>query len=132
MIKEFCEYIEDNTDFTIGTDLFALSEDTDAVDECIIIAEPSPGLANALLTDNRQFALVAYSRATSKHTARDNAYTVFNQLHGVFQTSLPVVGSGPVYTCNISCATPYYLGLDESGRRAVYAMPVDVHVTNMS
>ena len=131
MIKELCEYIEDNTDFTVGTDLFALSEDTDSVDDCIIIAEPSPGLADALLTDTRQVPLVAYARSTDKHTARTNAYAVFDALHGIFQVSLPVVGSGPIYLCNISCSTPYYLGLDESERRAVYAMPFDVHVTNM-
>lgn len=131
MIKELCTYIDTNTSFTLGTDLFAISVDSDKIDECVVIAETGAGLAHGLLTDYRQIPLTAYTRATTRFTARDNAYTVFNLLHGVQQVSLPVIGSGAVYVCNFECRTPYYLGLDESGRRHGYAMPVDVTVTNM-
>ncbi len=131
MIKEICAYIENNTAFVIGADLFEISVDSDEIDECVVIAEPSPGLANGLLTDLRQIPLVAYARATTRFTARDNAYTVFDLLHGKQQISLDAIGSGAVYVCNFECRTPYYIGLDESGRRHVFAMPVDVTVTNM-
>jgi len=131
MIKEFCNYIAAGTDFTVDTDLFAISLDSDLIDECIVIAESGPGLANGILTDLRQIPLVAYSRAKTRFTARDNAYTVFNLLHGKQQITLDAIGSGSEYICNIECRTPYYVGLDETGRRHAFAMPIDVTVTNM-
>lgn len=131
MIKEFTTYIGANTSFTVGTDLFAISVDSDLIDTCVVVAESAPGLANGILTDYRQIPLTVYSRATSRFTARDNAYTVFDLLHGKHQVSLEAIGSGPVYVCNIQCSTPYYVGLDESGKRHVFAMPISVTVTNM-
>ncbi len=138
MIKEFCKYIEANTSFTLGTDLFAISVDSDDIDECVVIAEPAPGLVDGLLPDKRQVPLVAYSRAVTRFTARDNAYTVFDLLtwgasdlfHGNTQIHLADIGNG-VYVCNFECRTPYHVGLDESGRRHVFAMPIDVTVTNI-
>jgi len=106
MIKELCQYIENGTGFTIGTDLFAISVDSDLIDTCVIIAEPSPGLANGILTDYRQIPLVAYSRATTRFTARDNMYTVFDLLHGKAQINLPVVDGGETFRCNLECGTP--------------------------
>ncbi len=129
MIKELCTYIAANTSFTVGTDLFALSVDSDLVDTCIVVAESAPGLANGLLTDLRQIPLVVYSRATTRFTARDNAYTVFDLLHGVQQVD---IGTTDVYKCNFECRTPYYIGLDETGRRYQFSMPIDVTVTNIT
>lgn len=131
MIKELCTYIADNTSFTLGSTLFAISVDSDNIDRCVVVAETGAGLVNGLLTDLRQVPLTAYTRATTRFAARDDAYTVFDLLHGTQQVSLTAIGSGPVYVCNFECRTPYYLGLDESGRRHGYAMPIDVTVTNM-
>ena len=131
MIKELCNYVADNSAFTLGTDLFAISIDPNPVDTCVVIAEYAPGLANGLLTDLRQIPLVAYSRAKTRFTARDNAYVVFNLLHGKMQIALTAIGSGPIYVCNFECRTPYYIGLDDSNQRHVFSMPFDVTVTNM-
>jgi len=131
MIKEFTEYIGANTSLVIDTTLFAISVDSDLIDTCVVIAEQSPGLANSLLTDYRQIPLVAYSRATTRFTARDNAYTVFDLLSGATQINFTAIGSGPVYWCNIECRTPYYIGMDDTKRRYMYAVPIDVTVTNM-
>ena len=132
MIKELCNYVATGITYTVGVDLFAISLDPDSdIDECVVIVESAPGLANGLLTDKRFIPLVAYSRAATRFTARDNAYLVFDLLHGTQQVSLTAIGSGPVYVCNFECRTPYHIGLDESGRRHVYAMPIDVTVTNM-
>lgn len=139
MIKELVNYIAANTSLTVGTTIFALAMDSDTIDECIVVAEPAPGLVDGLLADKRQIPLVAYSRAKTRFTARDNAYTVFDlfvwgasdKFHGNTQISLTAIGSGPTYVCNFECRTPYYVGLDESGRRYVFAMPIDVTVTNM-
>ncbi len=135
MIKEFTNYIGDNTSFKVGTTLFAISVDSDLIDECIVVGESAPGLVNGLLVDYRQIPLTIYSRAKTRFTARDNAYTVFDLLQstaGKIQVTLGPIGAGLTYTCNFECRTPYHIGLDESGRRRVYVMPVDVTVTNMS
>ena len=130
MIKELVTYIAANTAFVNGTDLFAVSVDSDDIDQCVVIAEPAPGLAHGSLKGSRQVPLVAYARAVTRFTARDDAYTVFNLLHGKHQISLQI-GTGDNYICNFVCRTPYHVGLDESGRRQVYAMPIDVTVTNI-
>jgi len=133
MIKELTNYIEAGTSFVTGTDLFAISVDPDSdVDTCIVIAESAPGLVNGLLVDYRQIPLVVYSRAPSRFTARDNAYTVFDLLQSATGKIQVEIGTDPIYTCNFECRTPYHIGLDESGRRHVFAMPVDVTVTNIS
>jgi len=114
-------------------DLFAISLDPDSnIDECVVIAESGPGLVNGLLTDMRQIPLVAYSRAITRFTARDNAYVVFYLLHGRMQFNLVKIGSGYTYTCNCVCGTPYYIGLDESGRRHVYTTTINLTITNMT
>jgi len=130
MIKELCNYIVANTSFVLNSTIFAVSVDSNDIDECIVIGEPAPGLVNGLLTDLRQIPFVAYARAKTRFTARDNAYTVFNLLHGTQQISLTAIASGSVYVCNFECRTPYYKGLDEK-KRYVYVMPIDVTVTNM-
>jgi len=139
MIKELCNYIAAHTSFTQGTTLFALAVDSDLIDECIVVAEPSPGLVDGILYDFRQIPFVIYSRAKTRFTARDNAHTVFDLLqrgehdlaHGNIQVHLDAIDSGPIYVCDFECRTPYYVGLDESGRRYVFTMPVDVTVTNI-
>ena len=131
MIRELCEYIETNTSFIVGTDLSAISVDSDRIDRCVVVTEPAPGLVDGLLTDKRQIPLTAYSRALTKFTARGDAYTVFNLLHGATQISIGPIGSGAIYVCNIECRTPYYMGMDETNRRHQFAMPFDVNVTNM-
>ncbi len=131
MIKELTGYIDTNTTFTEGTDLFAEAVDSDDIDECIVVQEPAPGLADGILDGLRQVPLVVYSRANTRFTARDNAYIVFDLLHRGMQISLTAIGAGSTYICNFVCSTPYYTGLDESGRRYVFAMPIDVTVTNM-
>ena len=132
MIKELCEYIEANTSFVVGTTLFALAVDSGTVDECVVMAEPTPGLADGYLTDLRQIPLVAYARAKTRFTARDNAYTVFNLLHGADQITLGPIGGGDTYICNFVCRTPYYVGLDETSRRYMFVVPVDVTLTNIT
>jgi len=133
MIKEFVTYIGNNTSFTLGTNLFAISADSDLIDECVVVREDNPGLVNGILTDYRQIPLKAYIRsAVSIFTARDNAYTVFDWLHGRMQFDLPEIDSGYTYTCNCVCGSPYYLGLDESGRRHVYVVAIDLTTTNMT
>ncbi len=132
MIKELSNYIEANTAFTVGTTLFALAVDSDSIDECIVITEPAPGLADGYLEGKRQIPLVAYARAKTRFTARDNLYIVFDLLHGSHQITIGPIGGGNTYTCNFVCGTPYYNGLDEGSRRYAFVMPIDVTVTNMA
>lgn len=130
MIKELTNYISANTSFTVGTDLFADGVDSDQIDTCLVLNETAPGVANGSLKDLRQIPLTLYSRAKNRFTARGNAHTVFDLLHGEYQVSLTAIGAGPIYVCNFACNTPYYQGLDETAQRHVFAMPMIVTVTN--
>ena len=131
MIQEFTTYIENNTSFTIGTDLFALSTEPLDPDECIVVDMPIPGLANGILTDYRQIPLRIHARALTRITAWENINVVFTAIHGVMQVNLPVVGAGSTYRCNIVCDTPGFNGLDETKRRHQFVMPVSVTVSNI-
>lgn len=131
MIKELVTYIAANTSFKTGTTLFALAVDSDDIDECVVVAESAPGLADGILDGRRTIPLTVYARALTRFTARDNAYTVFDLLHRAMQIPIgPIGDDGLTYTCNFVCRTPNYVGLDESGRRYVFSMPIDVEVTN--
>ncbi len=131
MIKGVCAYIAANTSYVVGTNLIEISADSDVQDECVIMEEPAPGTSNGYLPDLRQVPLVAYSRALTRFTARDNAYIVFDLLTGIHQITLPVVDGGDTYICNFECRTPYFIGLDDTGKRYIFGVPIDVTVTNI-
>lgn len=112
MIKEIAEYIAAHTSLVIGTTLFAGFTETDAPSPCVLIQEVDPAIADYLLTDKVQRPIRIMSRSTSHWTARTNAYTVFDLLHGKMQITLPVVTSGVVYIVNVAGGPPYYIGKD--------------------
>lgn len=122
MIKELAEYIEDVTDFTVGTDLFAGWGDADTPNDCIIVQEVMPSMTYPELADRVDKPIQVISRAVDFFTARDNAQAIFTALHGKWQITLPVVTSGEVYVVNIEGTAPYYIGLDDTNHRHVYSV----------
>jgi len=117
MLKEITTYIANNTDFVIGTDLFAGHRPSNAPEECIVILENAGGATNFLLTDKVDKAVQILSRAKTYFTARDNIYTVYNLLHGKSWIELPEVVSGVEYIAmTIEAITiPQSIGQDERG-----------------
>jgi len=117
MLKEICQYIEDNTSFIIGTDLFAGHRPSNAPEECIVILEDAGGGTNFLLPDKVDKAVQVLSRAKTFFTARDNIYTIYELLHGKSWIELPVVVAGNEYIAmTIEAITvPQSIGQDERG-----------------
>lgn len=116
MIFSVTQYIANNTTFVIGSTLFAGFGGLDIPETAVVVQELVPGLADGLLTDKVQKLVRVLSRAKSYATARANAYSVFDFLHGKMQITLPVVDSGGIYLCNIEGTLPFYIGLDDKFR----------------
>jgi len=117
MIKEIGKYIEAETTFAVGTDLFVGHRPVTAPDECIVVLEGGGGFANFNMTDKVTKAVQVLSRAASYHTARNNCYTVFNALHGKAWVELPVVTTGVNYIAMAieGVSIPASIGQDERG-----------------
>lgn len=116
MIKELTTYIDTGTPLTLGTTLFGGFAEMDAPATCVIVEELDPSIADYLLTDMVQKPIRILSRSTSYWTARANAKTVFDLLHGKMQVTLPVITSGVTYCVNMSGTQPAYIGKDVNGR----------------
>ncbi len=115
MLKELTTYIDNNTSLAIGSTLFAGFTESDAPATCVIVEEIDPAIADYLHTDVVQKPIRMISRGTSYWTARTNANTVFDLLHGAMQITLPVITSGVTYCVNITGTKPYYMGRDAKG-----------------
>jgi hypothetical protein len=116
VIREITQYIANNlTTLVIGTNLFAGFSESDAPDSAVIVGEPVPGLADGLLTDKVQKPIRILVRDPDHWAARDTTEAVYELLHGLVQTTLPIVDSGLEYCVGIVCNTPFFAGQDAKG-----------------
>ena len=119
MIKDFCEYIEDNTSFVVGTDLFAGFWNIDSPDSAVLVKE-SGGTEKAWSTTRRAVTFQVLTRAVDHHDSRSNSFTVYDlfKVSKRGQLTLPVMVSGETWVIeNISAlAPPQYIGEDEKRR----------------
>lgn len=107
MLKEIAQFIEnqsDNCGLTIGTNFFTgyLPQKTDAgaevPDRCVVLLENAGGVPVGQLPDWLDpKALQVWNRARDFWDARDDAWCLFNMLHGLSHVVLPVVSGGPSY-----------------------------------
>jgi len=116
MIKAIAQYIENETDFTIGTDLWVGFIPSSETGDCVALIE-SGGVPNFYLKDAKAKAVQVISRAADYQMARSNAQTIFDLLHGAAGISLPEVVEGELYYANTITAIsdPQSLGQDEKG-----------------
>lgn len=124
MIKEFAEYIEDNTSLTVGTDLYAGSRPSSDDGASTLIEESEPGIRDPHpgLSDmgTSLYRIEVRGANTDGYmSTRDTAYTIFNALHAATQVTLPIVADGNEYVVNINCSEPYSIGPDERGRNII-------------
>lgn len=117
MIKEISKYIENNTGFVIGTDLFTGHRPANAQNECVVILEGAGGKPEFSIPDSVEKAIQILTRAKSYFTARADSYTIYNLLHGKSGITLPVVTSGEEYLVNVIEAmnVPQPIGQDAKG-----------------
>ena len=118
MIKAIAQYIDNNTSFTIGTDLYVGFRPADAAGDCVAVLETTGGIPDYDLTDFVQKPVQVVSRAADYHTARANIQTIYDLLHGMAGVTLPVVVTGDEYYVDTAeaVASPYFIGQDDTGQ----------------
>ncbi|MCX5657849.1 MAG: minor capsid protein [Candidatus Omnitrophica bacterium] len=117
MLKELCTYIQTETDFIIGIDLFAGFIPSTAQDDCVVAIEGG-GKPNFYLPDKEEKVVQILSRAKDYWAARNNAKTIFDLLHGKSGIELMYLNTGvPVYILSTieAIALPQSVGQDERG-----------------
>jgi hypothetical protein len=123
MLKEIAKFIEDNTSFVIGTDLFEGHRLQDAPDQCQIVLETGGGSLHFDLTDRVDKMIQIISRAKTYFTARTDAWEVFDALHnGAYGSAghtlaavAPAVQNYEAMTIE-AISDPQYIGQDEKRR----------------
>ena len=119
MIKEIAKFIESKTSFVIGTDLFVGHRLQDSPDRCQTILESGGSALYFDLPDRADKMIQVISRAETYFTARGDAKTIFNVLHGTAGWTLsavaPAVQDYEAQTIE-AVADPQYIGQDEKGR----------------
>jgi len=116
-IREFCQWIENNTSRVLGTDLLCGHEETDDGATIDIVLD-NGGPTNFYSTDMKDKSLQILSIAPTYMTAHANANELFTLCHGKSGLTMPVITSGEEYIVNtINCLnTPMFLSKREDGR----------------
>lgn len=115
MIKEIAAWIEDNTTFVEGENLWTGHRPQEAGVRCSVLLERAGGVENFFLTDKIEWALQVLSRAETYMEARDDAVAIHTFLHGASGWTLPIVDSGTALfleTCEAQ-SYPACIGQDE-------------------
>ena len=123
MLKEIVQFIEDQTSFVIGTDLFAGHRLQDAPDQCQVVLETGGSALHFDLTDRNDKMIQVLSRGKTYFTAREDAMEVFDALHtGAYgmsgHTLAAVAPAVQDYEAMVieAVSDPQYIGQDEKGR----------------
>jgi hypothetical protein len=118
VIKEIAEFIEDKTYFDVGVDLFVGHRPQDAPDRCQVLLERSGGVLHFDLPDRVDLVVQVLSRGLTYFNARDDAYTIFNTIHGTAGWTLPTLTTGESYKAMTieAQAAPQAIGQDDKGR----------------
>ena len=118
MFREICTLISDETGFAIGERLQAGHWVQDKPERAVLVQE-SGGTPNFYCPDMVDVAIQVLTRAEKYSEAREDAYAVFNALHGTSGWNLPRIdGSGGDYLAMTVEAVyaPQYLGRDDNRR----------------
>lgn len=119
MFREICQLIADLTGWTIGTKLQVGHLKQTAPVRYVLIQE-SGGATNYWPNEDvADVAIQVLNRAATYFEAREDAYAVYNAVHGTAGWNLPrMEGSGEDYLAMTVEAIylPQYLGVDDNNR----------------
>ena len=117
MIKEFCDWIETQTAFILGTTLQAGHREQGAPDRCVVVQETGGGDTNYDQPDMEWLMIQVVARGESYFNARDDAKTIHALLHGAAGIT---IGTAPATQYIIGAITavnpPQYIGQDDERR----------------
>ena len=123
MIKEIAHFIaaRAGAGFAVGTTI-QVGHRTDASpDQCSVVLESAGGALHFDLPDRNDKMVQVISRATTYMTARADAWTIFNALHGQAGWKTDLTAIAPA-TQNYEAMTiealadPQYIGQDDKDR----------------
>lgn len=127
MLKEFAEWVEDLTSFTVGDTIQVGFRPQEAPDRCSVIIETPGGspisfTPGAVSRVDKVFQIISRSERPGNATtegmwdARDDSWEIFNALFANAGFELPVVDN-PYFVMYVEALTdPQYIGTDENGR----------------
>jgi len=119
MIKEIAKFIASKTSFVIGTTLQVGHRTQDAPARCNVVLESAGGALNFDLPDFVGKMIQVISRAKTYFDARDDAWEIFNVLHGTAGWTLSAVSPATQnYGAMVieALADPQYIGQDDTRR----------------
>lgn len=119
MLKELTCWIEDNTPFVVGTNLFAGFRPSTAPTRCITILEATGAKPDFYHPDLQRVPLQFMVRGDSYFSARADCLTLIDLLHGKSAIDLPAINSGdPLLVINTAqvLSGPISLGQDDKLR----------------
>jgi hypothetical protein len=118
MLPEIAIFIASKTTFVIGTDLFYGFRRADDPDRCQVIQEPTGSPLIGQIKDRIDKTIQIISRAKEYQEASDDAWEIFNAIHGTFGWTLSGYLSAREYLCEVIEANsdPQYIGKDDNGR----------------
>jgi len=119
MIKEISKFIAGKTSFAIGSTLQVGHRTQKAPDRCNVVIESAGGGLHFDLSDRVDKMIQIISRAKTYFDARDDAWEIFNVLHGTAGWTLSAVSPATQnYEAMVieAVADPQSIGVDEKGR----------------
>jgi len=125
MIQELCQYIENNTALTIGTDLFCGPFPSSASETDTASSVVETGGYEKTWTQNRvEKRFQVLTRGPDYLAARAASRVIYDALRVKGEVTLPAVNTGDRPTIEVihAIAPPQYVGPDETGRRHLFSV----------
>lgn len=121
MIKEIGTFIAARAGLAVGTTMQIAHRTPSSPDQCSVVLESGGGGLHFDLSDRVDKMIQVISRAKTYMTARDDAWTIFNALHGEAGWKTGLTAIAPA-TQNYEAMTiealsdPQYIGQDDKDR----------------
>lgn len=118
MFREICTLIAAQAGFAIGSTLQAGHRAQEAPVRHILVQETG-GETNFYCPDMANMMIMVLARAATYFEAREDAWAVYEALHGTAGWNLPNwTGTGPAYVAMTveAVSVPQYIGVDENRR----------------
>lgn len=121
MIKEIGTFIAARASLAVGTTMQIGHRTPSSPDECSVVLESGGAALHFDLPDRVDKMIQVISRAKTYMTARDNAWTIFNALHGEAGWTTDLTAIAPAtqdYEAMTieALADPQYIGQDDKDR----------------